>query len=343
MNNLLDFSMDSIYNNSMKAKDTKQDLDLDFNNIDPDLLEKYYNLKKDKCIKILKNMYYIYYHIDPRTNLPVYVGKGTRERAWDFYGRNYKHKKWISELKKEGLRPIIDIGNFFESEKEAYKAEEKDIETLKILGVTLVNMIPGGVGGTAEVCKKSIMCLNNGKTYGSTREAADELNISPKRINDVLKGRKKTCRGYKFRYTKETLNLGPDKERERKSKALRNIPIICLDTNKTYPSATKACKELGVSKSAISGAINGITDAVKGLHFKYVDDKLNVKGSERKEKRKQTSQRYRYSGIECVETKKIYYSIKEIAKEFGVCDSSISMHLNGKRKKIKNHTFRRKQ
>jgi hypothetical protein len=246
-------------------------MELDFKNITPELLEKYYSLSKEKCTKILKNMYYIYYHVDPRTNLPVYVGKGKRERAWDTYDRNYKHNIWTSELKRQGLKPIIDVGNFFESEDEAYLAEEKDIEVLKSLGMELVNLVRGGRAHTADVCNKPIICLNNGKTYPSTRMASDDLNMSPKRINDVLKGRKKTCRGFMFRYVKEELNIRQDRIRlEKKNLEGKNRrkAIICNETGKRYVSIMEAARNLGVCESSIRGYFKGKSKSVKGFTFR---------------------------------------------------------------------------
>ena len=44
---------------------------------------------------------------------------------------------------------------------------------------------------------------NDGKTYQNAYDAAKELNVSVCSIRDVLKGRIKTCKGYKFEYDRE--------------------------------------------------------------------------------------------------------------------------------------------
>jgi hypothetical protein len=217
-------------------------------------------------------MYYIYFHIDPRdARFPKYIGKGKEERAWDFYGRNKKHKEWVKELKALGLEPIVMIGTSFENEKEAYKIEKGEIELFKRLGCELVNIAPGGMGCPSDFCKKPIVCITNSKTYGSTKEAADELDLLPKRINDVLKGRKKSYNGYKFRYVDEKLNIEPDKIRVRKEftrKHTTSKAVFCNETGKEYLSITDAANDIGANNSTICSHLNGKRRHVKGFTFR---------------------------------------------------------------------------
>lgn len=219
-------------------------------------------------------MYYIYFHCDPRDPicLPRYVGKGTEDRAWDFYGRNKKHKEWVKELKELGLKPIVFIGSKFESEKEAYEVEKSEINLFKKLnGEKILNIAPGGMGCPSEFCKKPIICLTTGKQYSSTKEAADDLKMLPKRINDVLKGRKKSYNGHKFKYLEEILNTEPDKERARKyfrKKHTTAKKIACNETGKVYISITDAAKELGVNNSTICSHLSGKRKHVKAFTFR---------------------------------------------------------------------------
>ena len=58
-------------------------------------------------------MFYIYAYIDPRTNLPFYIGKGKDDRKFDHLNENSSKKenkekyKIIAELKSLGMSPII--------------------------------------------------------------------------------------------------------------------------------------------------------------------------------------------------------------------------------------------
>jgi hypothetical protein len=226
----------------------------------------------------MKGDYYIYHHLDPRTNLPVYVGKGKGDRAWDLCLRHVEHKKWIKELKDLGLKPTILVGNHFESEKEAYQVERDDIAVLRALNCKLFNISPGGVGNLGELaklfCTKPIICLNSGKHYNSTVDASEELKILAKRINDVLKGRKKSYRGYVFKYVDEKLNEIPEKIRKEKEFnrriGVQSIPIICNETGKRYNSSMEASKEFGVSSGYIRSQVRGKIKHVRGFTFKEI-------------------------------------------------------------------------
>ena len=232
---------------------------------------------KDQVIKSGK--YYIYYHLDPITTIPVYVGKGKGERAWDFCLRHPEHKKWIKELQKNGLSPIVIIGNYFESEKEAYKTEREDIAAIRSLDAKMFNISPGGAGNLGELaklfCTKPIICLTSGKRYDSTVAASEDLGIITKRINDVLKGRKKSYKGYRFRYADDTLNEEPKKLRNKKELGKKNgsrcKPIVCNETGIAYASAEEAGKGIGVSGSYIRRQIKGIIKNARGFTFREVN------------------------------------------------------------------------
>jgi hypothetical protein len=55
-------------------------------------------------------MYYMYFYIDPRTDIPFYVGKGSKNRAYDIKGHTNKQVlSRIHKLKKLGLDFKIEI------------------------------------------------------------------------------------------------------------------------------------------------------------------------------------------------------------------------------------------
>lgn len=47
---------------------------------------------------------------------------------------------------------------------------------------------------------KPIICLNNGKTYNSMREACKELNLSESKVSLVCNGKRPHTQGYKFKF-----------------------------------------------------------------------------------------------------------------------------------------------
>ena len=77
-------------------------------------------------------MYYIYEYIDPRTNLPFYIGKGKKNRKFNHI-KNQKESKHenadkfsvIQSILEEGLCPIVrEIESNIQDETEAYNRED---------------------------------------------------------------------------------------------------------------------------------------------------------------------------------------------------------------------------
>jgi hypothetical protein len=76
-------------------------------------------------------MYYIYAYIDPRNNLPFYIGKGKDTRKFDHLNENSSKKenkeKWhmIKELINAGTPPIIlELESNIENELLAFNRED---------------------------------------------------------------------------------------------------------------------------------------------------------------------------------------------------------------------------
>lgn len=57
----------------------------------------------------------------------------------------------------------------------------------------------GKFGSDSKLAKK-VFCETNGKIYGSTRDAAKDLDLYPQNISHVLTGRYKHTGGYIFKY-----------------------------------------------------------------------------------------------------------------------------------------------
>lgn len=98
--------------------------------------------------------YYIYTLSHPLTNEVKYIGK-TINIAKRYSGhindksKSYK-SSWIKKLISQGLLPIIEELESFETEKECYEAEEYWIEQFKNWGFKLTNIQSGGIGGCSE-------------------------------------------------------------------------------------------------------------------------------------------------------------------------------------------------
>jgi len=78
----------------------------------------------------IMNDYYVYKLIDPRTNLPFYIGKGKDDRAYTHLKNNSQtcnpcKDKIINEIYSCNLAPIVDIFLKDLDEKTAYELEEE--------------------------------------------------------------------------------------------------------------------------------------------------------------------------------------------------------------------------
>lgn len=86
---------------------------------------------------------YVYTHRKATTGDVFYVGKGTRERAWDKYGRS---ELWHRVVRKHGLIVTVEIDGL--SDADAFKKEIDLISSLRAEGIRLVNLTDGGEGGS---------------------------------------------------------------------------------------------------------------------------------------------------------------------------------------------------
>jgi hypothetical protein len=91
-------------------------------------------------------MFYVYQYIDPVTNLPFYVGKGSGSRKFAHLTEtlsttiNLRKFYKIQSLRSYGLEPLIVEVGHFENESDAYDLEEKIIQSLGRKGYD-----PGGI------------------------------------------------------------------------------------------------------------------------------------------------------------------------------------------------------
>jgi len=80
-------------------------------------------------------MYYVYELIDPRVNLPFYVGKGKDDRVYFHLSEKSRAKSdnerkfnKIQKIKKDGYNPEVKIVKYFDNEEDAYDYEENLIK-----------------------------------------------------------------------------------------------------------------------------------------------------------------------------------------------------------------------
>lgn len=79
-------------------------------------------------------MYYVYELIDPRVNLPFYVGKGKGDRAYFHLSEKARAKtdnprkyNKIQKIRKDGYEPVVNILQYFDNETKTYEYKEKKV------------------------------------------------------------------------------------------------------------------------------------------------------------------------------------------------------------------------
>ena len=110
-------------------------------------------------------MYYVYKLIDPRVNLPFYVGKGKDDRVYFHLSEKIRAKSdnerkfnKIQKIRKEGYEPEVKIVEYFENENDAYFYEESLIQKYG-----RIRYDEGGI--LTNICESSRPPNHRGKTY----------------------------------------------------------------------------------------------------------------------------------------------------------------------------------
>jgi y4mF family transcriptional regulator len=89
--------------------------------------------------------WYVYVHINPMTNQPFYIGKGTGRRSIDKHGRNSLWKAYTDALIDQGLTHGIQILHICSNEQDALDLEQIEIHTRLQSGQPLLNRAGTGI------------------------------------------------------------------------------------------------------------------------------------------------------------------------------------------------------
>ena len=130
--------------------------------------------------------------------------------------------------------------------------------------------------------------------------------------------------------------------------------IICIDTGEIFDSVNSAAAKVGVTHSCVSMALNSKTKTAGGYSWEYLNpaDKISKETSERKGRanrgRKQSAEQIEkrvshfkgkrsenynsYKKVFCVETGRIFASVKIAAESVGITPCFLSKVLHGIKK-----------
>ena len=123
----------------------------------------------------MHKQFYVYIHKKP-DGTPIYVGKGTGNRAYQFSKRTQWHKNIVAKYGRHNI--IVEIVNCV-NESQAFDLEKIYIKQFKHSGVCLVNLTDGGEG-------------TSGLIRGEQSEQHKHKNANAKRGNTFRRGSKHT-------------------------------------------------------------------------------------------------------------------------------------------------------
>ena len=132
-----------------------------------------------------------------------------------------------------------------------------------------------------EASKRSVICLNDGKTFASAAEAARAYEISQSLVVEVCNRnpRRITAKGNVFRYVDD--NHDPEgelaacmarKHSGPRTRAMKLRKMVeCVNDGAIYPCLADAGAAYGIHKSYISEVCRGEKPSAHGLKFQYVE------------------------------------------------------------------------
>lgn len=261
------------------------------------------NIKNEKTYRVYKHT--LSREISGKENDMVYIGitcKKNIKQRW-LSGRGYDYNLHFSNaIKKYGWDNFLHDVLFEGLTKE--EAEQKEIELIAHYDSTNP--------------KKGYNHSLGGNSLGKHSEKTKQL------ISQKNKGK---IRDEEFKKKLSEAHLGKPKSESMRHKLseYHSIPVVCIETKEVYKSATIAGKELGIDNSTISACCRGVAKEAGGFHWMLADEYTEEKANEVLEKTKNNNHRR----VICVDTQKVYDTIRDAAKDVGVNDSEISACCRG--------------
>ena len=250
----------------------------------------------------------------------------------------YEHQK-AQEVEDKELRikkifEEIQQGPFEELKGEDVKKAFKQVQnqelqvsviaTVSAGKSTLINALLGKklMPSSQEACTATISEIQDNDKEIFEAQAFDKDGNLCATSNDLnLETMSKFLKIYNIRK--------PRKEKIEKIKIGLKKPVKCLETGEIFESIAEAT--LKYPKASISECLRGKQLTAGGLHWEYIREKDKPSTVKLKD--------LRYVNVECVETGKIFKSIKEAENYYNI--HNISVCLSGKQKTAGGYHWRK--
>jgi hypothetical protein len=200
-------------------------------------------------------MFYVYQHLRSDNNIPFYVGKGCKDRAWRKKRNNIG---WNNIVNKIGF--TVEIIQYFDDELLAIEYEHQLINSYRSSGIELVNQTQYSEGGTKWSYTNEVKEKQKLGQIGTKR---------PKSIEWC----DKVSKANKGRIISWANKIG-DAHRGKPKKYLgHHKPILQCDLQNNilneYQSAQEAGKHIGRSGNSIADCASGRQKSAYGYKWQY--------------------------------------------------------------------------
>lgn len=226
--------------------------------------------------------FYVYYLIDPRTNEPFYVGKGTGHRCFAHLSKNpntCKNKRLFGHIRKmrlQGTEPKVIKVKEYLTEDAAYSLEKQEIAKYGRIGFEergiLFNILEGGTGPESGLVGE----LNPfyGKAHSEeTKKAISKANTGKKRSEEHRQSISKAQKGvpkseeHRRKIGEKSRGRTPlDETKEKLADAFAKLWIVTLPSGEEIlvKNLNKFCKENGLSQGNMATVASGKKKSCKG-------------------------------------------------------------------------------
>lgn len=204
-------------------------------------------------------MFYVYQHLRKDTNVPFYIGKGCKDRAWR---KSRNNKGWNNIVNKVGFK--VEILKYFDNENEAIKFEHEFIKEYRDKGIELVNQTQYSKGATSYSYTDEVKKKQSLGQIGTKRPKSPEWC---KKISNANKGRKITWASK----IGDSLRGKPKNYINGKRKTILQYTLN-NQLIKEHKSATDAGKHLNKSGNSIADCASGRQKTAYGFKWKYLEN-----------------------------------------------------------------------
>lgn len=255
----------------------------------------------------MKN-YYVYEHWRTDRDECFYVGKGKGIRAYKMACRNRHHAAIQAKVAREGFAIEVRIVASGLSEEEAFNLEIDRIAFWRNQNVDLANITNGGEGPSGLIAwnRRKIICLDDGNVFDSASKACLFYGIDRATMSGCCNGVNTNTLGKHFAFftsemseddrknaivkiyeeaakrrkrkeivkSRNSCSAGLDAKGRRASGPMKNRkPVVCLDDNQVFPSASDAARNYNITVSGIIELCLGKRGrkTIGGKRFKYVE------------------------------------------------------------------------